>query len=490
MTTEVTTETPMAPESVSTERDSSKEEYRKVIIVGGGLAGLAAGCALADAGFAVQLMERRGYVGGRASSYVHPGTGEVIDNCQHILLGCCTNLIDFFTRLGVEKEIRWYNHVTFVEPGGQTSTIESTGLPAPFHSMLSFLTAKAFTWWDKISIARGMLSFLSDVPPDSRQTFADWLEENGQSKGAIDRFWRPVMVSALNEELNRISVRYAGQVIRESFLKSAEAGHMGVPLLPLSQLYGRAIDYIKKRNGEVMLYSPVKKAAWDRETEKWIVTSGEQEWSCDALLLAMSFEATAKFLSHMEPVEPGAPLLTQLNSFEHSPITGIHLWFDREITDLEHAALLDSPIHWMFHKSKIQPSGEKQKGSYVELVVSASRDMVKMSREEVVTLALTELARFFPAVAQARLIKNAVVKEVRATYAVRPFLDRLRSGARSPWPRAYLAGDWTSTGWPATMEGAIRSGYMAAEAICKSTGEQRVILRPDLPPKGFMQLLQ
>lgn len=487
MTTEFTTEPAAVPESISTERDSSREEYRKVIIVGGGVAGLAAGCALADAGFRVQLMERRGYVGGRASSYVHPGTGEIIDNCQHILMGCCTNLIDFYRRLGAEKEIRWYDRITLLEPGGRRTPLEHCGLPAPFHSSLSFLTAKAFSWLDKLSIARGMFSFLGEIPPDTKQSFADWLEENGQSKGAIDRFWKPVMVSALNEELNRISVRYAGLVIRESFLKSPEAGLMGVPMVPLSQLYGRAIDYIKKRNGEVMLYSSVKNAKWNRETEKWVVSAGTEEWDCDALLMAMSFEATTKFLSNVEPAEPGKQLLTQLHAFEHSPITGIHLWFDREITDLDHAALLDSPLHWMFHKSRLQPHREG-KGSYVELVVSASKSLVNMARQEVVSMVVAELSRFFPIVREAKLVKSAVIKEVRATYSIRPLLDRLRYGARSPWPRAYLAGDWTDTGWPSTMEGAVRSGYLAAEAICRSTGEQRTILRPDLPSKGFMQL--
>jgi zeta-carotene desaturase len=145
-------------------------------------------------------------------------------------------------------------------------------------------------------------------------------------------------------------------------------------------------------------------------------------------------------------------------------------------------------MHWMFHKSRLQPQRES-KGSYVELVITASRSLVNKARQEVVDLALTELGRFFPIVREAKLLKSAVVKEVRATYSIRPQLDRLRNGARSPWPRAYLAGDWTDTGWPSTMEGAVRSGYLAAEAICRSTGEARKILRPDLPSAGLMQLL-
>lgn len=489
MTAEVTNDSLAAPESVSTERQSGAEEFRKVVIVGGGLAGLAAGCALSDAGFRVQLMERRGYVGGRASSYIHPGTGEVIDNCQHVLLGCCTNLIDLYKRLGVENEIRWNDTVTLVEPGGRRSHLSSSFLPAPLHSVFSLLTARAFSLLDKASIFRGLAAFLTQIPADTKQSFASWLEEQGQSRGAIDRFWKPVVGTALNEDLNRVSLRYAGQVIREAFLKSPRAGLMGIPTVPLSQLYGRAIEYIKKRNGEVMLYSSVDKARWDRDKEKWIVgAANNEEWECDALLMAMSFEATAKFLSNVDPIEPGEQLSRQLHAFEHSPITGVHLWYDREITDLDYAALLDSPIHWMFHKSRLQPQREL-KGSYIELMITSSKSLVSKARKEVIDLAVAEVARFFPLAYEAKLLKSAVIKEVRATYSVRPQLDRLRHGARSPWPRAYLAGDWTDTGWPSTMEGAVRSGYLAAEAICRSTGEARKILRPDLPSAGLMQLL-
>ncbi len=155
-----------------------------------------------------------------------------------------------------------------------------------------------------------------------------------------------------------------------------------------------------------------------------------------------------------------------LECFEHSPITGIHLWFDREVSDLEHAILLDATIQWMFHKSKLQPEKRRgEPGSYLELVVSASKSLVSMQRQEIIDLALRELAQFFPLVAQAKLLKATVVKEVRATYSIRPQLELLRPSSASPWPRIFLAGDWVATGWPATMEGAVRSGYLAAEAV-------------------------
>ncbi|HEY0786782.1 MAG TPA: FAD-dependent oxidoreductase, partial [Acidobacteriaceae bacterium] len=183
-----------------------------------------------------------------------------------------------------------------------------------------------------------------------------------------------------------------------------------------------------------------------------------------------------------------ATLAHQLSGFEHSPITGIHLWFDRQITDLDHAVLLDATIQWMFHKSRLQPELRTAQGSYMELVVSASRSMVPMPRQQIIDLALRELALFFPRVREATLLKAAVIKEVRATYSVRPLLDQIRPGAQSPWPGVYLAGDWTRTGWPATMEGAVRSGYLAAEAITRSSATPHPFLVPDLPSTGLMRL--
>src|ERR1051325_8848631 len=196
-------------------------------IVGGGLAGLAAGCALADAGLRVTLLERRPYVGGRASSYEHPGTGEVVDNCQHVLLGCCTNLIHFYQCLGVGEKIRWFDELTFMEPGGRASRMAPSFLPAPMHNVPAFLSAKMLSTNDKLAIARAMAELSRGLPEDSDEDFLFWLHRNKQTEQAIERFWKTVLVSALNEDLDRLSVRYAAQVFRESFMKSAAAGRMG-----------------------------------------------------------------------------------------------------------------------------------------------------------------------------------------------------------------------------------------------------------------------
>ncbi|MGE5206511.1 MAG: hydroxysqualene dehydroxylase HpnE [Chlamydiota bacterium] len=455
-----------------------------VAIAGGGLAGLAAGCALADSGFRVTLFERRPYLGGRASSYQHPGTGEVVDNCQHVLLGCCTNLIDFYHRIGVEEKIRWFERLVFVEPGGRQSAISPTWLPAPLHTAPSFLLAPCLGLSDKLAIARAMLAIARGARDDGSGNFHHWLQRHGQTSRAIERFWKVVLVSALNEDLERSSVGYAAQVFRESFLKSAAAGRMGVPTVPLTELYSAAGEYIRQRGGEVQLRTPVE--TFSAEGDKVRLWVSGQEVTCDFAVLALPFNAIGAVLP---PGDDSEPLRRTAEQLQSSPITGIHLWFDRQITDLEHAVLLDRTIQWMFHKSKLLGRPAEGGGSYLELVVSSSKGLVEKSRNEIVDLAVRELGEFFPQARQAKLVKATVIKEVHATYSPCPGVDQHRPPAVTAWPRVFLAGDWTATGWPATMEGAVRGGYLAAEALSRAAGLRGSrFLVPDLPARGFMRL--
>lgn len=451
-----------------------------VAIAGGGLAGLAAGCTLSNAGFRVTLIERRPYLGGRASSYQHPGTGEIVDNCQHVLLGCCTNLIDFYRRTGVESRIRWYDNLTFLEPGGRASVVRSSALPAPLHAAPAFLRADCLTFADKLAIGRAMAVLAPALPSEHGETFLAWLKRHGQTEQAIERFWKTILVSALNEDVDQVSVPYAAQVIRESFLKSAAAGRMGVPTVPLTELYGAAGEFIRARGGDVQFRAGLESFR-AQPSEVTVIVNG-QEQKFDYLVLAVPFDV----LPRMLPDSPAAaPLAEMLSHLAASPITGIHLWFDRTISDLDHAVLLDRTIQWMFHKSRLIQARENRArengdGSYVELVVSSSKNLVEKSRGEIVDLAVRELGEFFPAARKANLLKSTVIKEVHATYSPRPGVDQHRPRPETAWPRVFLAGDFVATGWPATMEGAVRSGYLAAEAILLQLGQPATILAPDL----------
>ena len=413
---------------------ASQNQRPSVAVIGGGLAGISAGCALAHAGYHVELFERRPYLGGRASSYELPGTGEVVDNCQHVLLGCCTNLIDFYQRLGVEDQIRWYDEITFLLPNGPTSTLKPSWLPAPMHTAPSFLASSVLDVKDKLAISRALLALMPALPADNNEDFQSWLVRHGQTKQSIDRFWAPVLISALNDDLDQVSVRYAALVFRDSFLKSAEAGRMGLPAVPLSELYGVAASYIEVRGGRVHLRASVDSLQADEGGV--CVRVGGDEVATDFAILATPFNSIEKLLPDTPEMRP---LREQAGHFGSVPITGIHLWFDREITPLEHAVLLERTIQWMFQKSKILSTRREagETGSYLELVVSSSKTLLDKSRNEIIELAMRELAEFFPSVREATLIKATVVKEVHATFSPAPGSDAYRPSHTTPWPRSF-----------------------------------------------------
>jgi zeta-carotene desaturase len=259
---------------------------------------------------------------------------------------------------------------------------------------------------------------------------------------------------------------------------------MGVPTVPLTELYSVAGNYIEAHGGEICLRAGVE--CFTGEDEGMTLTVAGETSRFDFMISAIPFDG----LSHLLPATAAAePLKQELRQFETSPITGIHLWFDRQITDLDHAVLLDRTIQWMFHKSKLLEHRSTGDGSYVELVVSASKSLVEKSRAEIIELALREVREFFPGAADAKLVKSTVIKEVHATYSPRPGADLFRPKTETVWPRIFLAGDWTATGWPATMEGAVRSGYIAAEAVARAAGLTKTsFVVGDLKATGLMRL--
>ena len=424
----------------------------RVAVLGGGLAGMAAAAALGSTGFEVDLYEARPFLGGRATSWAPPGESEeVIDNCQHILLRCCDNLLDLYRRLGALDKIQFHREFHFMEPGGRTSVLKRGILPAPAHFLGSFLGLKCLGIADKICIAKAMRAIRveREVRADlDAITMLDWLREKRQTPRAIERFWRQVLVSAINEELDRMAASHGFQVFWQSMLERADAYEMGIPSVPLRELYDeQALSRLAR------LHPRAGVTAIHRAEGRVVdIQTAEGAAQADYYVSALPFEK-------LQPLLPELPV--EWSRFGHSPITGIHLWFDRPITHLPHATLLDRTIQWMFNK---------QGGRYLQLVVSASRSLVNASRQEVIDLGVRELADFFPAVREARLEKAQVIKEIRATFSARPGLESVRPQAVTVLANLFLAGDWTRSGWPATMEGAVRSGYLAAEAVCAAAG--------------------
>jgi squalene-associated FAD-dependent desaturase len=436
-----------------------------VAVIGGGLAGLATALALGSAGHPVTVYEARPFLGGRATSYPLNNAEDgniVIDNCQHVLLRCCNNLIDFYKRLGVLNRIDFSREFFWLEPGGRLSTMKRGLLPAPLHFTESFATLKFLSLADKFSVASGLLSVRFEYGKRTdldRISMLDWLHEKKQTPAAIERFWRQVLVSAISEELDRMAAIHGLQVFYQGFLAKADAYEMGIPSIPLAELYSKEIwsrfEYIN-----LIERAPVQQVRIENGKVQGLEINGELI-KADAYVLAVPFERVGA-------LAPALPL--DLSAFTHAPITGVHLWFDRPVTDLPHATLLDRTIQWMYNKSE---------GRHIQLVISASRTLTEMPRAEVIDLALKELKEFFPKVAGAKLERAHVVKEVRAVFSATPGLEDHRPLSTTTIPNLFLAGDWTRTGWPATMEGAVRSGYLAAEAVIKAKGEKQSFLIPD-----------
>lgn len=427
-----------------------------VAIAGGGLAGLAAAAALGSNGFKVTVLEARPFLGGRATSYTLPNTEDTIDNCQHVLLRCCTNLLDFYSRLRVENKIEFHREFYWLEPGGRVSTLRRGLLPAPAHFTESFITLRFLSFRDKLAVARGLLAVRREFRRRANLdniTMMDWLREKRQTPQAIERFWRQVLVSAINEDLEKMAASHGLHVFYSGFLDGARSYEMGLPAVPLGQLYSQEM-WRHLPNVRIESRAGVDGIEWS-ESRIASLKVGEDAVQADAYLMALPFERMAKLL-------PEIPI--DYSVFEHSPITGIHLWFDRAITTLPHATLLDRTIQWMFNKAE---------GKHIQLVVSASRSLTEMARGDVISLALRELSEFFPAVKEAVLLRSHVVKEVRATFSAKPDLESKRPEAKTSVGNLFLAGDWTRSGWPATMEGAVRSGYLAAEALSAAAGRPR-----------------
>ena len=467
-----------------------------MIVIGGGLAGLAAGVALAESGWRVRLFEQRPFLGGRATSYVLPD-GEHVDNCQHVTLGCCTNLEDFYKRVGSARKIKFFDRLLFLDPQHRRGVMQAGALPAPFHLTGSFAAFAPLNLLDKLSIARAMLDILrskgqpSDLNDPGGISMLEWLRRRGQTKRAIERFWRVVLVSALDEELDRTDARFGVDVFWKAFLSNSTGYRMGVPAVPLANLYDGCKSEIERRGGEVLLRAPVRGLKIENSTLAGIRFDEGREETADAYVFAVPHTVLAELLP--ESVKHSDPALANLDKIRVSPITGVHFWFDRTVTHEPFITLLDTTIQWIFNKTALYDDSNATAktaapGQYLQLVISASYDLLQKSRQEIIDLCLAELRQALPASRDAQLLKATIIKEAAATFSPEPGVDRWRPKQQTSVPRLFLAGDWTATGWPATMEGAVRSGYLAAEAVLSTAGETGEFLQPDQPPDGFIAM--
>ncbi|MBI3744322.1 MAG: FAD-dependent oxidoreductase [Chloroflexi bacterium] len=456
---------------------------KRVLVIGGGLAGITTAIDLADRGCQVTLLERRPYLGGRTYSFVDKESGEEVDNGQHIYMKCCTAYIGLLEKLGVASRtsVQRRMRVPVMDAKRRLSRLASSPLPAPLHLLPSFATYRHLTWRDKRAAAKAILA-MRKLSFDQRRalddvTFADWLKRYGQSDATIARFWDLIVIPTLNDPSKRVSASQAIMVFQEGFFRDAHGADVGISKVGLSTLLMKeAQQYIESRGGTVMLGKSLERLEGSLEGIDRARLYSEPPIVADAYVLAVPPRLLRKLLpdglAKHEFFERGSRLAM-------SPIVNLHLWFDRRVADFgDFIALLDNEAQYVFDKTPfILPFGSAQGrlsaqderhpngGQRLCLSLSAAHKYIDMTNEELVPLMVGELAKAFPAVKGATLTRSIVVRERYATFSPRPGSGKYRLPSRTPVPNLYLAGEWTDTDWPSTMESAVRSGHNAARAL-------------------------
>ncbi|MEM1330423.1 MAG: hydroxysqualene dehydroxylase HpnE [Planctomycetota bacterium] len=436
---------------------------RHVVVAGGGLAGIACAVRLAENGVRVTLIEASRRLGGRAGSHEDPETGETLDNCQHVTMAACTSYLDLLGRLGKRQAMRWTveqcwlmpplvgpDGVRVEVPRPKPSIVKPDSLPAPLHLAGSLLGAGFLSKREAWSVAQASRRLMStDRSEHAHETFGDWLRSQGQHPGVVERFWEPIVVSACNLTCDRVAASVAMHVFQEGLFASVGASAIGIPSVPLSELYGGVAERLEQAGGAVRLGARVASVG-----NHAVRLSDGERLDADAVVCALPLASTLKL------VDPEArdERFDGLDRIGFSPIAGIHLEFDRPVLPRPHAVLLGTPTQWVFRKDEA--------GRRVHAVASAAEAWVERGASAAVERAVADLRLHLPAMQDAELVWGKAVLEKRATFAATPEAEALRPAVTGP-SGLLLAGDWVRTGWPATMEGATRAGYAAAAAVLR-----------------------
>ncbi|WP_417848610.1 hydroxysqualene dehydroxylase HpnE [Thalassoglobus sp.] len=452
---------------------------RRVAIIGGGIAGIAAASALAKYDFRVSLYEARSQFGGRAGSYHDQSSGEEIDNCQHVNMACCTNLKKLSSDLGFQDCFETQKQLHFVAPDGAITSFNESWLPAPLHLTLSFLRLPYLSFREKRLFGLAVKALARTPVQNLRgRHFADWLREHKQTDALIKRVWEVVLVSALSESLERIDAAYAQKVFIDGFLANREGWRVEIPTESLDDLYSkRAAQALQRAGVQIHQEHRLRELRCEENSVRSAYFANEQTAVADEYILAVPHHQVPKLL----PAEfHEHATLQAIQKIETAPITSVHLWLDRKITHLPHAVLVDRLSQWMFAR-RADPQEIKDGIFRYQVVMSASRSLSGLSQDEVVERVFNELKEIWSDAADAKVVHSRVITEKRAVFSVTPGIDELRPQQQSFIPNLQFAGDWTQTDWPATMEGAARSGYLAAENILRKHGIQDSVLEAGLP---------
>jgi squalene-associated FAD-dependent desaturase len=432
----------------------------RVVVVGGGLAGITAALDLADAGTEVVLLEARPRLGGAAYSVERDGL--ILDNGQHVFLRCCDQYRALLDRLGVTSDtvLQERLDIPMLAPGRRAARLRRDGLPAPLHLARSLLRLGLVSPADRARAAVAMLRLRAidpDDPAADAQAFGDWLDAQRQSPAAIEALWRLITVATLNLEPRDASLAQAAYVFQTGLLRDAAAGDIGWSRVPLSQLHdGPARPALAEAGIELHLGARVQEVA-ARDGGGFEVRTPDGPLGADAVVLAVQSQRVGRLLPEGALADPTAP--ERLGS---SPILNLHVHYDRRVLDEPFVAAIDSPVSWIFDRTQ---SSRVADGQVLALSLSAADAIEHLDVEALRDRFLPALAQLLPAARDAHVHRFLVHREHHATFRAAPGARALRPGPATKLPGLALAGAWTDTGWPATMEGAVRSGHAAAAAL-------------------------
>lgn len=480
-----------AQRSTSTPESASPGKA-SVVIIGGGLAGSSAALALARSGIAVRLVEAKSRLGGRAGSYTDPTSGKSIDYCQHVGMGCCTNLKQLIDWLDQREMWQTQRQLYFYGPNGQRQVLRALPLaPAPLHLSSWLLRWPGLGWRERIGIARAMLALnrvrlsggADQEDPHDDVSAAKWLRRRGQSELALERFWATIVVSALGEELERVSLSALAKVFQDGFLRHRDAFHLLIPRRPLDELLGnRFATALARAGAEVITGAGAAELLWEGTHCCGIRLDDGRTLPATEIVLAVPWHRLDRLVA-AAPLAAAREVGLRASQLAPSPISGVHTWWDRHWLPTPHAVIVGRLCQWVFSQPDApEPASPAQAGSehtgsdhtgadhYYQVVISASRTLPRGNAEAVKRLIWEDLQAVFPEAREARLNRIKVVTDPQAVFSIAPGTAALRPAAGSQAGNLHWAGDWTRTGWPATMEGAVLSGFAAAEAIAARHG--------------------
>ncbi|MGH3195990.1 MAG: hydroxysqualene dehydroxylase HpnE [Streptosporangiaceae bacterium] len=450
-----------------------RRRANRVTVVGGGLAGITAAIALAESGADVTLLEARPRLGGATCSFHRDGL--IVDTGQHVFLGCCSAYRGLLAKLGMTEHAPLQDRfdVTVLAPGPKRARLRRTALPGPLHMLPALGRYPFLSWAERVRVSRPALAMRRVDPADpaaDTQRFGDWLAARGQSERARRALWDLFSVSALNIAGDDASLALAATVVKTGLLGKNNAADIGVPALPLGELHGdAAATLLAKLGAQVTLGAKVsaieagaiEAGAIEAEQDGGFrVRLAGAEITADAVVLAVPHEKAAPLV----PPDALPPATVQAwAGLGASPIVNVHVIYDRPVTDLPFAAAIDSPVQWVFDRTRISGLDHLAPGQqYLAISLSAADEYADVPAARLREQFVPALAELFPAARDARVTEFFVTRERRATFRQAPGSGVLRPQAATRQPGLVLAGAWTDTGWPDTMEGAVRSGLAAA----------------------------